>query len=365
VDDHHDIYQKPAAPAPPPAPLPSYDLTPEQVRTKTRRQTMLLGGVLLLILVLAAVHFITSESHWAKTEQLREALNRPLFPRVARTNQPAVSLQAQLAPLPDDPAATGQEPPAGVSPQRMAEAMGHVRIGNEYLRAGDLDRAEEEARAALGIWPNMNAALRMLGMLYIQRGQFDQAIAALDRAMRSDPFNAETYNNAAAAFMQKRQFGRAEELLANCLQIRPGYAIAEFNLGLLYILWGRYDDALGFLQEALQKMPGNPALMNNIAVCHIRLGRQGEARVLLLQLVEASPSTPVAYFNLAITHALDENVEETLRWLRLGAERCSPAECQTYLGDADFDRVRNRPEFQELLRTLMPGLPVAPPGPTS
>jgi tetratricopeptide (TPR) repeat protein len=363
MDEHHDIYQKPPAPPPGPGPLPSYDLRPDQARLKARKQTITLVTVMAALLVLAAVHFFVQESHWTKTEQLREALSRPLFAHVQRTNTLTGSLAPQVAPLPDDFDQNMEAPPADVSPARMAEAMGHLRIGNEYLRARDLERAEEEVRGALAIWPNMNAGLRMLGMIHIQRGQFDQAIVALERAQRSDPFSAETYNNLATAYMQKRMLDRAEELLLTSLQIRPGFSVAELNLGLLYILWGRYDEAIGHLEEALVQLPDHPSLLNNLAVCHIRLGRYEEARIPLLRLVERSTANAAPYFNLAITYALQEQYGEAMARIRQGAEHCSPAECQTYLKDSDFDRLRGFPEYQQFVRGLYPELPSLPPGP--
>lgn len=363
MDEHHDIYQKPPPPAPEAGPLPSYDLRPDQVRLKTRRQTITLVTVMVLLLVLAGVHFVVQESHWTKTELLREALSRPLFARAARTNVLTGSLAPQVAPLPDDFDQNMEAPPANISPARMAEAMGHLRIGNEYLRARDLERAEEEVRGALAIWPSMNAGLRMLGMIHIQRGQFDQAIVALERAQRSDPFSAETYNNLATAYLQKRMLDRAEELLLTSLQIRPGFSVAELNLGLLYILWGRYDEAISHLEEALVQLPDNPSLLNNLAVCHIRLGRYEEARVPLLRLVEKSPAHAAPYFNLAITCALQDQAVEAMAWIRQGAERCSPADCQTYLKDTDFDRLRGFPEYQQFVRGLYPELPHLPAAP--
>lgn len=362
MDENHDIYQKPPEPLPA-APLPSYDLLPDAARRKAKRQTSVLITVMVVLLVLAAVHFIVQESHWTKTEDLREALNRPLLPRTVRTNALAGSFTPEVAPLEDNLEQTSETPPPNVSPARMAEAMGHVRLGNEYLRARDLDRAEEEVRGALAIWPGMDAAQRQLGMVYLYRGQFDQAIAVLERSLRGNPFNAETYNNLATAFLYKRMYDRAEELLQTALNIRPGFGPSEMNLGLLYVLWGRYDDAITHLEAALVPMPDHPGLLNNLAVCHIRLGRLEEARVPLRRVVEKAPARAAPFFNLAITYLLEEQYAEAMSWIRQGAERCSPADCQTFLKDSDFDRMRNVPEFQQFVRGLYPELPSLPAAP--
>lgn len=362
MDERHDIYQAPPPP-PPSAPKPSYDLPLDHVRQRARRQTTMLVTVVTVLVVLAAVNYLISESHWARTAQLREALRQPLQTRVARTNVLTGTLAPEVA-VPEESFDTATEaPPPGVSSARLAEAMGHLRIANEYLRARDMARAEEEVRAALAIWPTMNAGLRMLGLIHIQRGQFDQAIAVLERAQRGDPFNPEAYNNMATAFMQKRMHDRAEELLQTALQVRPEFVAAHFNLGLLYILLGRYDEAIGHLEEALARLPNHPGALNNIAVCHIALGRYAEARGYLLRLIEQPSPSAAPFFNLAITHVLQGESAEAMSWIRKGAEHCSPSDTQTYLRDSDFDRLRGFPEYQLFERGLYPELPSLPPAP--
>ena len=363
MDERHDIYQAPPPAPPEPAPLPSYDLLPDVARRKAVRQTTLLAAVMTLLLVLSAVNFLVQESHWNKTSDLREALNRPVIPGENRTLVLQGNMAPEVAPVEPDLEPGGETPPPDVSPARMAEAMGHLRIANDYLRARDLDRAEDEVRAALAIWSGMNAGQRMLGVIHLYRGQFDQAIAVLERALHTNPFSAEAYNNLATAYLHKRMYDRAEELLLTAVQMRPGFMPSELNLGLLYILLGRYDDAIGHLAGALEQMPDHPSLLNNLAVCHIRLGRYDEARAPLLRLVEHATSSPAPYFNLAIVAALQEQHAEAMEWIRRGAEHCSPTECQTYLKDTDFDRLRGFPEFQRFSRSLYPELPTLPAAP--
>jgi tetratricopeptide (TPR) repeat protein len=356
MEEHHDIYKKPGdAPHPAPA-LPAYELTPEQVRTRTRRQTVMFSAIMVGLLAAAATYFYVQELGQHKTE-LEEALSTPVPPR----KTPGLPLDPAVEPFPrEEIDAAAQQPPEGISPQKMADAMGHLRIANDHLGARRFDPAEAEARKALRVWPEMNAAMRMLGMIYTQRGQFDQAIAALERSLKTDPFNPETYNNLGAAYMQKRLFNKAEEYLLTGLQIRPGYAVAQLNLGLLYIVWGRYDQAVDNLEDALQQMPDNANLLNNIAVSFIRLGRYDDARRHLERLIELRPETAAAYFNMAISHTLEQNFPGALEWIRKGMQHCDPAAAQSFLADADFDSLRNYPEFQQMIKRLYPELPASP-----
>ena len=361
MDQPGDIYQEPQKPPPPPPPRADVDIPVDRARLQTRRNLFTLVGIVAALLLIGLVYLLRQEAKSARLAALQDALNAPTdVRRAARTNAPAAGPGPQMTALPENMADLERTAPPDLSPQKMAEAMGQLRLANEYLQARELDRAEEEARKALQIWPGMNAALRLLGMVYTQRGQFDQAIAALEKARQSDPFSPETYNNMAAAYLQKRRFDQAEELLLTCLQIRPDFALGHLNLGLLYVLWGRYAQAIEHLEQAHQQMPENPSVLNNLAVCFIRLNRLEDARARLKTLLAARPGTGAAYFNMAITYALEQNVAEAMNWIRQGAAHSSPAECQTFLSDPDFDRLRGVPDFQQFVRGLYPDLPAGP-----
>jgi tetratricopeptide (TPR) repeat protein len=250
---------------------------------------------------------------------------------------------------------------SSLDPVRMAEAMGYMRLADEYLRLRELDKAEQHARQALALWPNMNAALRMLGVIYTQRGQFSQAITLLQAALQSDPFNAESFNNLAAAYMHQGMMDKAEDLLHSAIQIRPDYAVGVLNLGLLYLATGQYEAAAEYLAQAVDAMPNQVNPRNNLAVALLRLGYYDSARQHLLVIIDQAPETPAAYFNMAITYTLEKDYEEAMRWIHRGAQFCSPVKLTRYMADSDFEPLKENPEFQEILVDLYPDLPSGPP----
>jgi Flp pilus assembly protein TadD len=251
----------------------------------------------------------------------------------------------------------------GFRAAELQHEIGHyLGLDEDDLLARDLEKAEIHARKALEIWPNMNAAMRMLGVVHTQRGQFDQAILELEKALKNDPFSAETYNNLATAFMQKGQMEKAEELLNTSLQISPDYRVAFLNLGLLNLTRGRYDAAVDYLERAIEQAPNDPSPRNNLAVALMRIGRYDDARKQLLLLVDLNPGVPNWYFNLAITYVLENNFPEAMNWLRRGAQLCAPMTCQKFLSDNDFNPMREYPDFKKLVESLSPNIPTPPQG---
>jgi Flp pilus assembly protein TadD len=360
VDEQRDIYRKPAS-SENKQELPAYERSPDQIRNEVRRKVILFGLLLLAFGVYAA---ITAWNEWKKTDnqELRSMLSRP----TAVTNAAArvVTLPQPLAPTMDDfnfrEISTNVASTEGVSPQKIADAMAQIRAGQQYLAARDWDRAETHATNALAIWPEMNLALRMRGVVFTQRGQFDEAIEVLEHALRRDPFSAEALNTLGTAYMQKRVFDKAEELFQTALNIRPGYAVAEVNLGLLYLLTKRYEPAIEHLQAAAPQLPDNVAIPNNLGVCFIRAGRYEEARRCLRELIRREPRRAAPYFNVAMSYSLEKDVTNAMQWVRQGAEQCSPVDAQRFLMDADFANMRDTQEYQKFIRELYPQLPAGP-----
>lgn len=246
---------------------------------------------------------------------------------------------------------------SALSPQKMAEAMSHVRSAQQYVRDRDMEAAEREVGKALIVWPDMNIAIRLLGSIYTQRGQFDEAITLLEKALEREPFSAETLNNLSINYMQKGMMGKAEELLITALQIRPDYSVAHMNLGFVNLRMNRFDLAAENFELGLRQMPGNPAVINNLAVSLIRMGDLEGGRRHLNSLIEEDPSRATAYFNIAITYVMDGEDATALEWLRRGADQATLSQLQAYLSDPDLDPLRNHPEFRQLLAERFPDVP--------
>lgn len=361
MSSHRDIYKKPESPKDA-GNLPTYEPSPEELWAKTKRN--LLAGIGIMVGLLLVFVLVFSLNQPTEDEAaLEEVLTNLVSRSAASRTVPDTSIGYPQIEFTREDAARIRAEAEAIAPQKIAEAMGYLRIAFDYVRAREWDRAEEEVRKALDIWPDMITAQRLLGSIYTQRGQFDQAILILENAIKRDPFSVEAFSNLAINYLQKDMLPRAEELFLTALQIRPDSSPTHLNLGLLYLRWGRYEQAAEHYEEARKGMPNNAAMLNNLSVCYIRQGKYDDARELLAQLVAVAPDQPSGYFNYAITYTLEGNNEQAFAWLREGAARCTPQQLYTYLSDNDFDLIRREPEFQALVEQVFPDIPAIPMGP--
>ncbi len=364
MDEPRDIYKAAPPDAKPPGPGRQVDPDLQLARKQTWNRS--LWFTMVMLLVLGGASWLLYEP-----EPEEDGADAPLPQMPSRRTALATNLATRPEPfaLEEEAGRTpgGADPPAvppQIGPQRAAEAMGCMRIADRHMKMRNWDEAEKYCRRALDLWPDMTPALRLLGVIYNQRGQFDQAIPVLEKALRASPFSAEVYNNLATSYMQKGNMDKAEELLQTALQIRPDYLLSVVNLGMLYTAIGLHETAADYLDRALAFLPRDPSLRNNLGVALLRMGRYEDARRQLRLLLELTPAAPAAYFNMAITYALERRDAEALEWIRKGQAYCSPVGLKKFLDDQDFDTLRANPEFQQIYRQgvypKVPGVPAAP-----
>lgn len=131
--------------------------------------------------------------------------------------------------------------------QALQLAVGHHQ-------AGRLDQAEAVYRQILQTNPNLPQALNLLGVLFHQRGQNNQAIELLDRAITLNPA-ADYYSNRGAVLRALKRIDEAISSFQAAIRIKPDYVDAHFNLASAMLSQMRVDEAIAGFRRVLQLQP--------------------------------------------------------------------------------------------------------------
>jgi TolB-like protein/DNA-binding winged helix-turn-helix (wHTH) protein/predicted Zn-dependent protease len=119
-----------------------------------------------------------------------------------------------------------------------------------------LERAFEQAQQALMRDTSLAAAHGLLGLVYAQKKQFDQALAEMEQAVALNPNGADVYTWQAEVL---NFAGRPEQALwsvEQAMRLNPHYPpFYLINLGIAYYLLGRYSDAISTLKSLLARNP--------------------------------------------------------------------------------------------------------------
>ena len=184
--------------------------------------------------------------------------------------------------------------------------------GLQHFIAGRHLDAQVCCQRALAIDVEYADALHLLGLLSLQAGQYDHAVAWISRAIRREP-KTDYLSNLGTALLKQ---GRREEALAvlnKAAQLKPDNADLWRNLGDLLATMGRPSDAMFNYQQALKCDPRHWDATYKAGLLLNRLGRSEEALVYFNKYEEMPPDDGLTLQMRALAMHNLERFEEGLR----------------------------------------------------
>jgi protein O-mannosyl-transferase len=117
----------------------------------------------------------------------------------------------------------------------------------------------------LAVTADNDVADNNLGIIFLGRGQVDEAISRFQAAVDLRPENAPAHDNLAKAFLQKGQVADAMLHYRKLLEIQPDNVEGRNILGTVLIRQGRVREAIDQWQETLVMQPENGNAKSNLA----------------------------------------------------------------------------------------------------
>jgi len=179
---------------------------------------------------------------------------------------------------------------------------------------------------ALAVTSNNDVALNNLGIIFLDRGQLDDAIPKLKAAIDLRPENAPAHDNLAKALLRKGQVAEAMVHYRKFLELQPASVEARNTLGTALIQQGHIREAIDQWQEALAIEPENGNAASNLAWVFatspedtIRDGtRATELGELALRI--SGGKIPMIYKVLAAAYAENGRFSDAIETAQRGAE---------------------------------------------
>src|SRR5262249_32556924 len=130
-------------------------------------------------------------------------------------------------------------------PAYAGRALAYRALGDQARAASDEYQARELCRAA-----NEKVATA-----YIDKGQYDNAIAICTEAMRGDPANPKAYGLRGLAHYLQGKHDNAITDLTEELRLSPDRSGSYALRGEAYVQTGKYDQAIADCTEAIRLDP--------------------------------------------------------------------------------------------------------------
>src|SRR5437763_4585235 len=125
----------------------------------------------------------------------------------------------------------------------------------DKVKAGRIDAALDQARLAVGQYPNSSTLYQLLGAALFKKGLDEDARTAFRRAVELDPSAPQNYYNLALVNLSEKQYARAVGPLETFLRLDPNNAEAHLLLGRAYHNLNRTVPALEQFKKALTLAP--------------------------------------------------------------------------------------------------------------
>jgi tetratricopeptide (TPR) repeat protein len=118
---------------------------------------------------------------------------------------------------------------------------------------------------ALAVTSNNDVALNNLGIIFLEKGQLDDAISKLQAAIDLRPENGPAHDNLAKAFLKKGQVAEAMVHYRKLVEIDPENVETRNTVGTALIQQGHVKEAIDQWQDVLAIQPENGNAASNLA----------------------------------------------------------------------------------------------------
>lgn len=158
----------------------------------------------------------------------------------------------------------------------MSKIDDMLRDGLAHHQAGRRDAARALYLKVLARQPSHAAANHLLGLLFLQQGEADEAVKHLQRAVRGHR-SAEYLGNLGTALNAAGRAAEAVDAFDAALALQPKSPGILNNRGMALKALGRHDDAIESYRRAIALAPGDAMLQRNLGNALAAVGYLNEA----------------------------------------------------------------------------------------
>jgi Flp pilus assembly protein TadD len=123
--------------------------------------------------------------------------------------------------------------------------------GMESASRTETEKAIDQFKQAIALYPNFGLALNDLGVQYLKKGELDKAEEALAKVNRLSPDAPEPSLNYGICLLQKKKFAQAEIQLRDAVKKNENAFTAHLYLAISLIPFKKYTEAEAALRKAI------------------------------------------------------------------------------------------------------------------
>lgn len=193
-----------------------------------------------------------------------------------------------------------------------------------------------------------------LGLAYVMKGRYEQALVKLNKAISLNPDNAKAYLYIAELYRRLNEKERAEDYFKRALEVSPEDSSINNNYGAFLCADKRYDEAFKYLKIALL----NPVysdrgeVYENMGICSEDQGNIKIARENYIRAISLKPNLQTSLLAVAQLDFDAQNVKSADKYLKYYARVAKQTPQSLWLGILIANKMKNKKTVESLSWSL-------------
>jgi len=219
--------------------------------------------------------------------------------------------------------------------------------GQDALSNGRLEEAERDFRQVLAANPHSGGAYVNLGVVYMRRKQWTEALEMLHRAEHLLPREAGIRSNIGLVYFKQGEYLKAIPVFESVVRDQPEALQPRHLLGVCYFFAERWADAADTLGPLWAQESAQPSYLYVLSIAAHRAGRKELDEKATLQLVKTGEGSPEFHLFMGKAHLNLEQYDLALADFQAAAE-ANPTLTfvhfnlgLTYLKKQDYEHARD------------------------
>ncbi|GEM_PF-2083866 len=166
--------------------------------------------------------------------------------------------------------------------------------GMEKLGRNDPEKSIVHLQKAVEMCPAFDDASTQLALVYLQKKDYAEAQAVLERATAANDKNARGFALLGRAYREQKMYAQAVAALARAIELKESSWMARLELGEAYSGLGQFEQALPHMARAHELNPGMPAIHQRYYNTLVRTNQLRPALAELDEFLKLFPDHPLA-----------------------------------------------------------------------
>ncbi len=149
----------------------------------------------------------------------------------------------------------------------LLDSMRLYNLALKFTENGMIELAANSVRKSIEVKPDLLKAHILLGFLYLEQEEPDNALATFNRALELDSHSNDAKTGLGGALIMKGNLDKAIEILEDAAVANPYAQMTYYELGKAYELKGEKDRSIEMYKKAIEKIIHKQILPSSISKC--------------------------------------------------------------------------------------------------